>query len=82
VHDRAEERSRLVVQVVAGGHDRHPLVERDAIHQVALAQATPRAGRTPRHLLDDRHRRADLVGHPPDEQRHAAAGGERLALGA
>src|SRR5499433_525446 len=81
VHDRAEERRRLVVEVVAGRDHRDAVLERHAIHQVALGQAAAGARRPARDLLDDRHRSAHLVAHGADDQRHAAGRGERLALG-
>src|SRR5580765_1360675 len=81
VHDRAEQGCRLVVEVVAGGHHRHPMVERHPIHEVALREAAAGARRPPRDVLDDRHRRADLVAHGADDQRDAAGRRELLALG-
>ena len=79
---RAEERRRLVVEVVAGGHHRVAVLERGAVHQVALGEAAGRAGRAPRGLLDHRECGAPTASATRSMmQRLAARGGERLALG-
>jgi hypothetical protein len=80
VHDGAEEGCRLVVEVVAGGDDRQPHFEGGPVHQVALAEPAAGARRSPRDLLDDRDRSADLVGHASHDQRRAPPRSERLAL--
>src|SRR5438128_499193 len=81
VHDRPEQRRRFVVEIVTGGHHGKPVLEGDAIHQVALAEPASRTRRSSRHGLDDRHGRADLFGDGGDDQRHAMGGREFLAAG-
>src|SRR6266480_2775170 len=80
VENGPEERRRLVVEIVAGRDDGHLVLERGAIHQVALGEPAARAGGPPRDVLDDRDRRAHGLRDPGDEQRHAAPRGERLAF--
>ena len=80
VGDRAEQRRRLVVEVVAGRDDADAAVERDAIHEIPLGEAAARARGPSRDLLDDGDGPPDLLGHGGHDQRNAAARGELLAL--
>src|SRR3989442_7826104 len=80
VRDRAEQRGRLVVEVVAGRDDAEAVIEGDTVHEVALGEAAARAGGPSRDVLDDGDRRGDLLGHGRHDQRPVAPPRERLAL--
>src|SRR5437867_7799935 len=81
VHHRTEKRRRLIVEVVAGRDHRDPVIERHAVHEVALGEAAARARRPPRDVLDDRDGRAHFVADRGHHQRDVARRGESLALG-
>src|SRR3989442_754835 len=80
VRNRAEQGGRLVVEVVARRDDAEAVIEGDTVHEVALGEAAARTRGPARDVLDDRDRRADLLGHGRHDQRHVAPPGERLAL--
>src|SRR5436309_3265041 len=81
VQDRAEQRGRLVIEVVPGGHHRVAVLERRPVHEVALGEPTGRAGWTARDLLDLGDGRAHRLRHALDVELLAARAGEGLAPG-
>src|SRR5262249_28707712 len=68
------------VEVVAGGHHIHAVLEGNAVHQVPLGETAARAWRPPRHVLDHRNGRAYLVGDPRDHQPRTPGRRKGLAL--
>ena len=83
VQEVAEQDRRLIIQIVPGGDHGEPLIQRDLVEEVALAQAARRATGPPRGAGKLLHVHPVFLRDVRDEQLGALSGGVRfrLALG-